>query len=495
MAAVNPVLQSEEETKFINKLYDDSLSKQKDTLAGNYTQNTGALESEQQKNQAQTQDYLQRTDVEAEKGRQNAPISGLSAGAKQQAGLTLDNQQKRDTSVLQNAQAQADAEVERQRKLLASEYEAAIRQAQADNDMARAQQLYEAAKREEERLRGYRQEAGNALAAKGDYSIVRNLYGLSNDQTQALNAMYTPAAAPEGYTTPEAMKADEEALRRIYDASLEAQNQKLQTEYDRSLSDLQAKQQAQQQKTDQALTDAYVKALKQGKNYNEVQTAYGMGSGAKAQAAIAREAGLQGDLTDLRKLQQGYTAQAGRDSSDLLADLLASRQKAQAESESGFADAMNDAYTDRKNKQLADQEAAGKLLAKNQNDYSILGKLWGLSQDQIDRLQGTGAYAPIPEPSYSYTSPTTGKGTSSKSVLRNPDIKESYLGQGSDWLGKGSDYAGSGSIGWADVVDGAMKTRDSGGNVNAYIQAAKSEGYITQKQAKDLKTNINRLGR
>lgn len=492
MAAVNPVLQTEEDTKFINKLYDDALNKQKDTLAGNYTQNTGTLDTEQQKTQTQTQDYLQRTDVEAEKGRQNAPISGLSAGAQQQAGLTLDNQQKRDTTVLQNAQAQADAEVERQRKLLASEYEAAIRQAQANNDMARAQQLYEAAKREEERLRGYRQEAGNALAAKGDYSIVKNLYGLSDDQTSALNAMYTPTAAPEGYATPEAMRADEEALRRIYDASLEAQNQKLQTEYDRSLSDLQAKQQAQQQKTDQALTDAYVNALKQGKNYNEVQTAYGMGSGAKAQASIAREAGLQGDLTDLRKLQQGYTAQAGRDSSALLADLLASRQKAQADSESGFADAMNDAYTDRKNQQLADQEAAGKLLAKDKNDYSILGKLWGLNQDQIDRLQGTGAYAS--EVTYSGSG-----GPLPKSGLLDPyantDIKESYLGQGSDWLGKGSDYAGSGNIGWADVVDGAMKTRDSGGNVNAYIQAAKSEGYITQQQAKDLKTNIKKLGR
>lgn len=36
----------------------------------------------------------------------------------------------------------------------------------------------------------------------------------------------------------------------------------------------------------------------------------------------------------------------------------------------------------------------GNELAK-QNDYSVLGKLMGLTQDQIDRLQGTGAYAPV----------------------------------------------------------------------------------------------------
>ena len=39
------------------------------------------------------------------------------------------------------------------------------------------------------------------------------------------------------------------------------------------------------------------------------------------------------------------------------------------------------------------QKFTGDAAAKN-NDYSILGKLYGLTQDQIDRLQGTGKYAP-----------------------------------------------------------------------------------------------------
>lgn len=463
---LKPVEQTQEDTKFINKLYDDSLSRQKDALAGNYTQNVGALDTEQQRTQNQTQGYLQRTDVEAEKGRQNAPISGLSAGAQQQAALTLDNQQKRDTAALQDAQSQADAEIQRQRQLLASEYEAAIKQAQADNDMVRAQQLYEAAKREEERLRGYQRDAGDALAAKGDYSIVKNLYGLSDDQMSALNAMYTPTAAPEGYTIPENLKEEAAALQRIYDASMESANQKLQTEYDRNLSDLQAKQQTQQRKTDQALTDAYVDALKKGKNYNEVQTSYGMGSGTKAQAAIAREAGLQGDLTDLRRLQLDTDAQYGQNAAALLRDMLSGRQNALAEAQASYNKDLNTAYTNDKEQQLSDQQAAGELLAKKKNDYSILGELWGLSKDQIDRLQSTGKYAP----------------------------------QGSGfWPAKrkaGDNGSGGGGTGNADIdlhllLNSAVAHGGGQKEVNQIIDAAQKDGMISSNVASDTKSSYN----
>ena len=54
-------------------------------------------------------------------------------------------------------------------------------------------------------------------------------------------------------------------------------------------------------------------------------------------------------------------------------------------------------------KQIGLQLEAGNLLA-GKNDYSILGALYGLTQDQIDRLQGTGAYAPV------YVAPSSGGG-------------------------------------------------------------------------------------
>jgi hypothetical protein len=36
----------------------------------------------------------------------------------------------------------------------------------------------------------------------------------------------------------------------------------------------------------------------------------------------------------------------------------------------------------------------GQQLAR-ENNWSVLGKLYGLTQDQIDRIQGTGKYAPV----------------------------------------------------------------------------------------------------
>jgi hypothetical protein len=55
-------------------------------------------------------------------------------------------------TALRAQQQASDAEVERQRSLLGQEYASAIRQAQADNDMAKAQALYDRATVEDVRL-------------------------------------------------------------------------------------------------------------------------------------------------------------------------------------------------------------------------------------------------------------------------------------------------------------------------------------------------------
>lgn len=385
---IDPISKTKEEAAFINGLYDDSLNKQKQTLSDNLTQNAGALDAEKKSVQQQTQTHQQRTDVEAQKGAQRLNTTGLSSVAQQQSNLSLDNQLKKDKTALQSAQDQADAEIERQRKLLASQYESAIKEAQANNDMARAQQLYNAAKVAEDRLREYRQNAGNTLAGAGDLSIVQSLYELTDAQKAALQNYSADTAGDS--TVPDQLKSGAEALRKIYDASLEAQNQKLQSQYEQDRSDLEAKQKKQQLQTDKNLTQAYVDALKQGKNYNEVQTAYGMGSGTKAQANLARETGLQDDLTELRKLQMGYDAQSGQDSYSLLKSYLANREAAQTSADKQYNEGVHDAYADRLEQDLAAQEAAGNVLAQN-GDYSALGKLWGLSSAQISRLGGGGS--------------------------------------------------------------------------------------------------------
>ena len=63
---------------------------------------------------------------------------------------------------------------------------AAIAQAQAENDLQRAQALYEQARADEERLRQNQKEAGNLMASVGDYTILANLYGLTPEQLNKL---------------------------------------------------------------------------------------------------------------------------------------------------------------------------------------------------------------------------------------------------------------------------------------------------------------------
>lgn len=369
------------EKDYINKLYDSNTETVKQLLQQNYTDNTGILNTEQNKAQKQTQENVNRTQVEAQAAQDEYNGPKLSLGASQQEALSRGNATQSNVSNLNQKQADLDAEIERQRQLLASQYAAAIKQAQADNDMQKAQQLYNAAKAEEEKLIATRQNASSILAAKGDTSI-----------RDALLAGQTPTADYSGQTWDEVLK-NEQAINEIYDNQLLAERLGLQMENEETLSDLDAKRKQEQAKTDENLTQAYVDALQKMKNYAEVQTAYGQGSGTAGAARIAQDVELQKALTDLRTGQMRTDAGLGMEGFDIgkayrqaLADKTAGISKDRAEKLFEAADKEEDTLY---NLQLQ----IGQQLAK-QNDWSVLGKLYGLTQDQIDRIQGTGAYAP-----------------------------------------------------------------------------------------------------
>jgi len=175
--------------ELINQMYDASLAGQKTQLEQTRDQGLAELE-QQQKLQQQTDANLNRTYVEAAKDQRNyAEIQnayGLSSGAMAQARLAQDNQLEADLTALRGAQAQVDANIERERTLLSQQYMAAIAQAQAENDLQRAQALYEQARADEERLRQNQKEAGNLMASVGDYTILANLYGLTPEQLNKL---------------------------------------------------------------------------------------------------------------------------------------------------------------------------------------------------------------------------------------------------------------------------------------------------------------------
>jgi hypothetical protein len=103
----------------------------------------------------------------------------------------MGNQLQADLTALRAAQQESDAEIERQRGLLAKEYASAIQKAQADNDLAMAQALYEDAQRKEEQMLAKQEAGANLLAQYGDFSGVGSLYGLTPAQVAKLTQDYT----------------------------------------------------------------------------------------------------------------------------------------------------------------------------------------------------------------------------------------------------------------------------------------------------------------
>lgn len=175
----------------IRKMYEGQLNSQKEQLTTDYESALSELDAQKAKNQKAVDASLNRTAAEAQQAAVNNEeyyaASGLSSGAKAQARLSLENQKMANMTALRAAQQTADAEAERQRGLLSKEYAAAIRKAQADNDMALAQALYEQAEKEEQKLLAQQEAAANLMAQTGDYTRFGALYGLSDDEVRKLS--------------------------------------------------------------------------------------------------------------------------------------------------------------------------------------------------------------------------------------------------------------------------------------------------------------------
>lgn len=398
------------EDEYINKLYDNVAEKQKNLLAENQNAANSEMDALKESVQQQKNTNLGRVNVEAQKVQQNYKAPNVSSSAQQQIALAMDNQKKKNETQTMATQTNADAEIERQRKLLGEQYALAIKQAQADNDMVRAQQLYEAAKQEDAQLTALRQKAGDALAAAGDNAILNAI--LSGEPVTRDTV---------GGTWNEVLQ-NEAGINKIYDSAIESAKAEAQMAKNADLAKIEAAQAAETAATDKNLTSAYVNALKSNKNYNEVQNAYGLGSGNMAQQQLARALGTTETLTDLRNVLAENTAQRGQQrlaTGEAYRDDIAN---AIAKNEQNRAAALYDAAEAEEQALIDAQQKAGATLAE-QNDYSVLGKLYGLTQDQIDRLQGTGTYS----------KDTGGEGTGSGTTLSK--ALEGYYGVPSE-IGK-----------------------------------------------------------
>lgn len=181
-------------TEQLNKLYDSQLASKKEQLTQVYDQNVSNLDAQKEEAAKQTQKNLTRTAVESQQAQKNyAEIQnayGLSSGAMSQARLAQDNQLQADLTALRAAQQNTDDNIERQRTLLAKEYTSAIAEAQAANDLARAQALYAEAKEQDDKLNAQKEAAAQLMASAGDFSLYANLYGLTPEQVAALERVY-----------------------------------------------------------------------------------------------------------------------------------------------------------------------------------------------------------------------------------------------------------------------------------------------------------------
>lgn len=361
--------------EYINKLYDQRQNSQQGLMDQNQKESNSFLNEQSQNVQSQANDYVNRTNVEAQKAAQQPTTSNknLSYGATVQQGLSRQNQQQKDVSALNARQAQAEAEIDRQRQQLSQYYQTEIQRATAENDMQRAQQLYNAAKSEDQRLQSLRQEAALYAKSHGYNGILDDMAAGNTSQT-----------APSGSTSDEVLKYEDD-INKIYDANYQAQQLKLQQERDQKLSDLEAQAQANRQQTDQSLTDAYTSALQRSRNAALTQAAYGMGSGTAANANLSREMNLQGQLTDLRRLQLGKDAASGISAYDLGTAYRQALESANAENELKRAQQLYSSAEDERDNLVDMQKWLGQQFAKR-GDYSILNKLYGFTPDEIAKM-------------------------------------------------------------------------------------------------------------
>lgn len=141
---------------YIKAMYDASRKAQEEALRASYEKNTGALDYQQSKiaptydaaaNNAGAQAAIQRANF-----NESTNASGLNTGAGSQAELSMRNAEAANISAIRKAQADAQADLDYQRSQLALEYQNAIREAIAKNELQKAQALYEEAKRVDESL-------------------------------------------------------------------------------------------------------------------------------------------------------------------------------------------------------------------------------------------------------------------------------------------------------------------------------------------------------
>ena len=170
--------------KYKIQMYEEQLKAQKAALDAQKAENEAALDAEAERLAAEGYENRRQTEADSAKARANwnetANAYGLNSGTQGQAALSFAKQLQSGITALRNAEAQARAEVERQRLTLGQQYQAAIEQAQAENNQQLVQLLYQKALKAEQSSRP-------GIAYGGPHPWASS--GRSNSDTAAANEL------------------------------------------------------------------------------------------------------------------------------------------------------------------------------------------------------------------------------------------------------------------------------------------------------------------
>lgn len=140
--------------QYINAIYDADRRAQEAGLRSAYEQNMADLDYQASQiprtYNAAADDAAVQAAIARANFNQSAAGSGLNTGAAGQVALSQNNNYLRNVNAIRTAQAEATQKLALQRQQQEAQYKSAINAAIAQNDLARAQALYQEAKRVDE---------------------------------------------------------------------------------------------------------------------------------------------------------------------------------------------------------------------------------------------------------------------------------------------------------------------------------------------------------
>lgn len=223
-------------------------------------------------------------------------------------------------------------------------------------------------------------------------------------QLEAMRDQKTPSAADQS-----------EYIRRMYEQQLAANKAQLESDYNQNVSNLAGEESKIGSNYYEQRRQTQSNADRAQANYNEVANASGLNTGTRGQAQLARSNQLQSDLTTLNNAEAQNRAEIERQRTLLGQQYQNAIQKAQAENNMELAQRLyqeavrvdesvidaskNDSQRALEilnmmlsqissDRNLASEEArqAAEIAAAS-GKYGLYGKLYGLSDDVVSRLE------------------------------------------------------------------------------------------------------------